>query len=203
MSGEIKHQKCTKCKSWRIPESFLNEKKRKLKTCQTCRDRDKKYRKNKKENIRKYNNRNDAIFSKKYLNKNFNMDLTDKQCWELQYFIGNTISCCGWEFKRFLDYFQFIHYYKIKPQMWIEWKKKHDEWRTTIKKHGLGQKYHMWVGVEEYKKYKGKMIYRWAYFQDGSERSKWIYYGDNQEEWEKEEKDNEKEHEKEQEKTLE
>jgi hypothetical protein len=35
---EVKHERCTKCKCWRLPEEFLNEKGRKLKTCFKCRD---------------------------------------------------------------------------------------------------------------------------------------------------------------------
>ena len=38
---EVKHQKCTKCKCWRLPDTFLNPKGRLLKTCQKCRDRGK------------------------------------------------------------------------------------------------------------------------------------------------------------------
>ena len=37
--AEVEHQKCGRCKTWRLPESFLNPKGRKLKTCQSCRDR--------------------------------------------------------------------------------------------------------------------------------------------------------------------
>jgi hypothetical protein len=36
---ETKHDKCPKCKCWRIPSSFLNDKGRKLKTCESCRAR--------------------------------------------------------------------------------------------------------------------------------------------------------------------
>jgi len=36
--------KCTRCRCYREPQSFLNAKGRKLKTCQNCRDFDKKYR---------------------------------------------------------------------------------------------------------------------------------------------------------------
>ena len=39
---EIKHEKCGKCKSWRLPKDFLNDKGRKLKTCAKCRTRTKK-----------------------------------------------------------------------------------------------------------------------------------------------------------------
>ena len=38
---EVKHQKCPKCKCWRLPETFLNDSKRLLKTCQVCRARSK------------------------------------------------------------------------------------------------------------------------------------------------------------------
>lgn len=36
---EVKHDKCPKCKCWRLPELFLNAKGRKLKTCDKCRNR--------------------------------------------------------------------------------------------------------------------------------------------------------------------
>jgi hypothetical protein len=36
---EVKHERCGKCKSWRLPSLFLNEAGRRLKTCQSCRDR--------------------------------------------------------------------------------------------------------------------------------------------------------------------
>jgi len=39
MNQEIKHDKCPKCRTWRLPELFLNDKKRKLKTCGVCRER--------------------------------------------------------------------------------------------------------------------------------------------------------------------
>ena len=32
MSEEIKYEKCTRCKTWRLPSMFLNEVGRKLKT---------------------------------------------------------------------------------------------------------------------------------------------------------------------------
>ena len=38
MSDEIKHEKCGRCKCWRLPSEFLNDKKRKLKTCSKCRN---------------------------------------------------------------------------------------------------------------------------------------------------------------------
>eukprot|EP00466_Bigelowiella_natans_P011399 jgi/Bigna1/41588/e_gw1.54.15.1 len=41
---EIKYEKCNRCKCHRLPEDFLNEKGRKLKTCIKCRDIQKKYR---------------------------------------------------------------------------------------------------------------------------------------------------------------
>ena len=41
---EIKHEKCTTCKCWRIPNDFLNATGRKLKTCVQCRTRDVAYR---------------------------------------------------------------------------------------------------------------------------------------------------------------
>ena len=34
---EVKHEKCNRCKCWRLPEDFLNEKGRKIKTCLKCR----------------------------------------------------------------------------------------------------------------------------------------------------------------------
>jgi ribosomal protein L17 len=37
MSEEIKHEKCARCKTWRLPAMFLNEAGRKLKTCSSCR----------------------------------------------------------------------------------------------------------------------------------------------------------------------
>ena len=36
MSAVI-HSKCPSCKCWRIPESFLNDNNRQLKTCNKCR----------------------------------------------------------------------------------------------------------------------------------------------------------------------
>ena len=33
---EVKHEFCNRCKCWRLPEQFLNEKKRRLKNCQVC-----------------------------------------------------------------------------------------------------------------------------------------------------------------------
>ena len=54
MTDEIKHERCGKCKCWRTPDLFLNDKGRKLKTCQKCRDLSKKNReKNKCEHNRK------------------------------------------------------------------------------------------------------------------------------------------------------
>ena len=35
---EVKHNKCEKCKCWRLPHEFLNDKGRKLKSCIKCRD---------------------------------------------------------------------------------------------------------------------------------------------------------------------
>jgi hypothetical protein len=35
---EVKHERCNRCKCWRLPSLFLNTKGRKLKTCQKCRD---------------------------------------------------------------------------------------------------------------------------------------------------------------------
>jgi hypothetical protein len=46
--SEIKHEKCNKCRCWRLPEQFINNKGRRLKTCQVCRDRYNKNRKRKK-----------------------------------------------------------------------------------------------------------------------------------------------------------
>jgi hypothetical protein len=56
MMEEIKHEKCNRCKCWRTPDQFLNDKGRKLKTCLNCRDLQKKSsEKNKCEhNRRKY-----------------------------------------------------------------------------------------------------------------------------------------------------
>jgi hypothetical protein len=34
---EVKHERCGKCKCWRLPSDFLNDKGRKLKTCDKCR----------------------------------------------------------------------------------------------------------------------------------------------------------------------
>ena len=34
---EVKHDKCGKCKCWRLPADFLNEKGRLMKTCRFCR----------------------------------------------------------------------------------------------------------------------------------------------------------------------
>jgi len=39
IQGEVKHQKCPKCKSYRMMPEFLNDKGRRLKTCKICRDR--------------------------------------------------------------------------------------------------------------------------------------------------------------------
>jgi len=36
---EVKHEKCGRCKTWRLPKQFLNHKGRKLKTCDVCRGR--------------------------------------------------------------------------------------------------------------------------------------------------------------------
>lgn len=41
---EVKHERCTKCKCWRLPEQYLNAKGRKLKTCTQCRERSTQYR---------------------------------------------------------------------------------------------------------------------------------------------------------------
>eukprot|EP00466_Bigelowiella_natans_P013998 jgi/Bigna1/56912/estExt_Genewise1Plus.C_1460009 len=43
---EIKYEKCNRCKCHRLPEDFLNEKGRKLKTCIKCRRTAKRYRNN-------------------------------------------------------------------------------------------------------------------------------------------------------------
>jgi hypothetical protein len=43
---EVKHEKCKRCKCWRLPEDFLNETRRKLKSCLNCRNIDKIYRNN-------------------------------------------------------------------------------------------------------------------------------------------------------------
>ena len=54
MMEEIKHDKCGRCKCWRTPDQFLNDKGRKLKTCLNCRDLEKKNReKNKCEHNRR------------------------------------------------------------------------------------------------------------------------------------------------------
>ena len=39
MDTEIKHEKCGRCKTWRLPKQFLNAKGRKLKCCDVCRNR--------------------------------------------------------------------------------------------------------------------------------------------------------------------
>ena len=44
MSEEIKHDKCARCKTWRLPSSFLNDSGRKLKTCKKCREKEKEKR---------------------------------------------------------------------------------------------------------------------------------------------------------------
>ena len=44
MNKEIKHEKCKRCKCHRLPEEFLNNKGRKLKTCVKCRELVKKSR---------------------------------------------------------------------------------------------------------------------------------------------------------------
>ena len=44
MSTEVANIKCNRCKSYRYPKDFLNDKGRQLKTCQRCRDRAKKSR---------------------------------------------------------------------------------------------------------------------------------------------------------------
>ena len=36
---EVKHEKCYRCKCWRLPASFLNSKGRKLKCCSNCREK--------------------------------------------------------------------------------------------------------------------------------------------------------------------
>lgn len=36
---EVKHEKCNRCKCWRLPASFLNSKGRKLKCCSNCREK--------------------------------------------------------------------------------------------------------------------------------------------------------------------
>lgn len=41
---EVKHEKCGRCKTYRLPESFLNQKGRRLKSCEDCREREKKSR---------------------------------------------------------------------------------------------------------------------------------------------------------------
>ena len=48
MTEEIKHDKCTRCKSWRLPSAFLNEAGRKLKTCSSCRTKQVNYTANNK-----------------------------------------------------------------------------------------------------------------------------------------------------------
>lgn len=50
MEKEKKHTKCNCCRCWRPNELFFNAKRRKLKSCQTCRDRQKK-RRNKKNKV--------------------------------------------------------------------------------------------------------------------------------------------------------
>ena len=40
----IEHVKCQRCKCWRTPDTFLNDKGRKLKSCSKCRLLSKKYR---------------------------------------------------------------------------------------------------------------------------------------------------------------
>lgn len=34
---EVNHEKCGKCKYWRLPVEFLNDRGRQLKTCSKCR----------------------------------------------------------------------------------------------------------------------------------------------------------------------
>jgi len=36
----IQHDRCPKCKCWRLPAQFLNDKRRRLKTCDVCRNRE-------------------------------------------------------------------------------------------------------------------------------------------------------------------
>ena len=48
MSEEIKHEKCARCKTWRLPSMFLNEVGRKLKTCEKCRVKQRNYTANSK-----------------------------------------------------------------------------------------------------------------------------------------------------------
>lgn len=43
---EVKHDKCNRCKCWRFPSQFLNDKGRKLKTCDKCRERQRNKKKN-------------------------------------------------------------------------------------------------------------------------------------------------------------
>jgi len=41
---EVQHEKCSRCKCWRLPEQFLNDKGRKIKSCSKCRERQKRCR---------------------------------------------------------------------------------------------------------------------------------------------------------------
>ena len=61
MSEEKADKKCPKCKTYKYPKQFLNDKNRTLKTCDDCRKRDKKSRdKYKCEHGRRKNNCKDC-----------------------------------------------------------------------------------------------------------------------------------------------
>lgn len=52
LKKEVPHEKCKKCKSWRLTEHFLNKTGRRLKTCIKCRERSRDFRK-KQKNLKK------------------------------------------------------------------------------------------------------------------------------------------------------
>ena len=66
---EVRHEKCKRCKCWRLPTDFLNAKGRKLKTCKKCRDVAKKHREDNKEYYEKYRDENKDK-NKKYRDEN-------------------------------------------------------------------------------------------------------------------------------------
>jgi len=78
INTEVLHVKCKKCKSWRLPEHFLNTTRRKLKTCIICRNRSQKARNKNKTNNTIKNNKTDNTTSelKAHIEKQFKPNMS-------------------------------------------------------------------------------------------------------------------------------
>ena len=107
----------------------------------------------------KYSRKNDAIFDRRILSRWFGKKngRPDDEAWELEWFIRNFISGCGWDVKRYGDFAVF------NQEFGTGYIKKLPEWFAANQ-----QETEKWAVIE---KQEGKTV--WAYFTNGIRASEW------------------------------